>query len=143
MKIPLLILTTLLLNANLDASAGEVRRLACLELYATDGDSITCDGTNMRDMGDGAPDVSGYDTPEIFKPKCEQELALGQIAMARMNQLLANKGVKVIDSGEFDRFDRPLVWVKLADGRSIGSILIKEGLARRWTPDYKPAWCGG
>ena len=118
-----------------------MRRLACLELYATDGDSITCDGTNMRDMGDGAPNVSGYDTPEIRGYKCQQELALGKAAKVRMEKLLATKGVQVIDSGEVDRFDRPLVWVKLPDGRAIGSILINEKLPRRWTPDYKADWC--
>jgi hypothetical protein len=47
----------------------------------------------------------------------------------------------VIDSGAVDRFDRPLVWVKLPDGRAIDSILINEKLARRWTPDYKADWC--
>lgn len=139
----LLALATSLIAFVPAAEAGEVRRLACLELYATDGDSITCDGTNMRDMGDGAPDVSGYDTPETRQGryKCEQELALGKAATARMTELLATKGVYVIDSGEVDRFDRPLVWVKLADGRSIGGILIKEGHARRWTPNYKASWC--
>lgn len=55
---------------------------------ADDGDSITCDGTNMRDMGDGAPDVSGYDTPEIRRYKCEQEFALGRAAKTRMETRL-------------------------------------------------------
>lgn len=63
------------------------------------------------------------------------------MAKKRMAELLTSPGVQVIDSGEFDRFDRPLVWVKLADGRTIGSILIDEKLARRWTPDYKADWC--
>ena len=138
---PLLAVMIVLVSAC--AEAAEVRRLACLELYATDGDSVTCDGTNMRDMGDGAPFVSGYDTPEVRGFKCEQELALGRAATARMKELLATPDVQVIDSGEVDRFDRPLVWVKLADGRAIGSILIREKLARRWVPSYKPNWCGG
>ncbi|MEQ1837882.1 MAG: thermonuclease family protein [Candidatus Nitrotoga sp.] len=139
-----LVLTAAMLPAMHCVEAGEVRRLACLELYATDGDSVTCDGTNMRDMGDGAPNVSGYDTPETRQGryKCDREFALGKAATARMIELRAAKGVYVIDSGEVDRFDRPLVWVKLADGSSIGSILIKEGHARRWTPDYKANWCG-
>jgi len=62
-------------------------------------------------------------------------------AKARTEMLLATEGVRVIDSGEVDRFDRPLVWVKLPDGRTIGSILISEKLARRWTPDYRADWC--
>jgi micrococcal nuclease len=144
MRNVLLVLIAVLLTTT-SAEGGEVRRLACLELYATDGDSITCDGTNMRDMGDGAPFVSGYDAPEIQRRKCDQELILGRAALKRMVELLATSGVHVIDSGEFDNTQshRPLVWVKLADGRPIGRILIEEGLARRWTPDYKADWCDG
>lgn len=123
--------------------AEEARRLACIELYATDGDSITCDGTNMRDMGDGAPFVSGYDTPEIQRSKCDQELELGREAKSRMEELLGTPGIRVFDSGQFDKTQsrRPLVWVKLPNGRTVGNVMIGEGLARRWTPDYKANWC--
>lgn len=125
------------------ALAGEARRLACIELYATDGDSITCDGTNMRDMGDGAPFVSGYDTPEIQRSKCDQELELGRKAKRRMEELLSRPGIQVFDSGQFDKTQskRPLVWVKLPSGRTVGNLMIAEGLARKWTPDYKANWC--
>lgn len=123
--------------------SGEVRRLACIELYATDGDSVTCDGTNMRDMGDGAPFVSGYDTPEIQRSKCDQELQLGRAAKKRMDELLETPGIQVVDSGQFDKTSsrRPLVWVKLPNGRTVGNIMIAEGLAKRWSPGYKANWC--
>jgi endonuclease YncB( thermonuclease family) len=123
--------------------AGEARRLACIELYATDGDSITCDGTNMRDMGDGAPFVSGYDTPEIQRRKCDQELELGRKAKRRMEELLSTPGIQVFDSDQFDKTQsrRPLVWVKLPSGRTVGNVLISEGLARKWTHDYRADWC--
>lgn len=67
--------------------------LICAVLLAVDGDTIKCDGVNMRDMGDGQPFVSGYDTPEIFRPKCQQELELGRAAKARMQELLETPGV--------------------------------------------------
>jgi len=66
-----------------------------LSLLAVDGDTVKCDGVNMRDMGDGAPFVSGYDTPEIWSAKCDQELELAHVAKARMEELLATPGVKV------------------------------------------------
>ncbi len=118
--------------------------LTCLSLVAVDGDTIKCDGVNMRDMGDGAPFVSGYDTPEIWSAKCPQELELGRAAKARMDELLSIDGVQVFDSGEVDdtRTRRPLVWVKLPDGRTAGAALISEGLARVWSPDYEADWCG-
>lgn len=116
--------------------------LLCATLLAVDGDTIKCNGINMRDMGDGQPFVSGYDTPEITKPKCAAEKALGKRAKARMNELLKSPGVKVYNSGEDDgRYQRPLVWVRLASGQSIGSVLIAEGLAREWSPGYRGDWC--
>lgn len=117
--------------------------LTCAKLSAVDGDTIKCDGVLMRDMGDGAPFVSGYDTPEITKRKCKAELELGRAAKARMSELLKTKGLRIVDSGRVDatRTKRPLIWILLPDGRSIGSVLMNEGLARRWTPDYEADWC--
>jgi endonuclease YncB( thermonuclease family) len=115
--------------------------LMCTTLVAIDGDSIKCDGVNMRDMGEGKPFVSGYDTPEIFRPQCLNELELGRAAKARMSELLARPGVKVFDSGKRDQYNRPLVSVVLANGKAVGSILIEEKLARVWTKSYKADWC--
>jgi endonuclease YncB( thermonuclease family) len=115
--------------------------LICASLLAVDGDSVRCDGVNMRDMGSGKPFVSGYDTPEITRPKCQQELELGRAAKARMQELLSLPGVKVFDSGQRDRYKRPLVWVILPDGNSAGSVLMSEGLARKWFKGYRANWC--
>lgn len=113
--------------------------LICASLLAVDGDTIKCDGVNMRDMGDGAPFVSGYDAPETRGADCQEELELGRAATARMKELLPR--AQVYDSGERDRYKRPLVWVRLPDGRSVGSVLISEGLARAWRPKYQADWC--
>lgn len=124
------------------ALAHEGIELTCQKLTAVDGDTIKCDGVNMRDLGEGEPFKSGYDTPEIRKAKCPAEKVLGMTARKRMGQLINTPGVKVYDSGEKDnRYKRPLVWVILPDGRSAGSVLISEGLAKVWTPDYRPEWC--
>lgn len=61
-----------------------------------------------------------------------------------MMELLATSGVRIIDSGQRDntRDHRPLVWVILDDGRSVGSVLIAEGLAVEvFPPDYAGDWC--
>ena len=113
--------------------------LLCATLVAVDGDTIKCDGVNMRDMGDGKPFISGYDTPETRNAGCEEELELGRAATAAMNEMLP--GASVYDSGKRDRYGRPLVSVRLQDGRSVGSMLIGEGLARPWSPKYRPNWC--
>lgn len=115
--------------------------LVCASLAAVDGDTIKCDGQNLRDMGDGAPFVSGYDTPETRNAKCQQELELGRAATARMRQLLETPGLRIFDSGERDRWKRPLVWAVLPDGRTLGSVMISEGHAVEWSPQTDFDWC--
>lgn len=115
--------------------------LACAMLLAVDGDTIKCDGINMRDMGPGQPFKSGYDTPELGKAKCPEERAAGRKAKDRMQQLLDQPGVQVIDSGKRDSYGRPLVWVRLASGETAGEVLLREGYAVRWSPSYEPHWC--
>lgn len=118
--------------------------LLCASLMAVDGDTIRCNGERMRDIGDGRPFVSGFDAPELSKPRCAQELAWAKAAKRRYAQLLRTPGVTVHDSGERDgtRTHRRLVVVRLPDGRSLGSILIQEGLAGEWRPGRRIDWCG-
>jgi endonuclease YncB( thermonuclease family) len=116
--------------------------LTCLALTAVDGDTVKCDGQNLRPMGDGAPYVSGFDTPEVGQyAHCPRENHLGILAMARMSELLQTPGLTVEDSGQVDRYGRPLVVLRLPDGSTIGQTLIEEGFAVVWTPDYRPSWC--
>ncbi len=72
--------------------------IRCAKLTAVDGDTIKCDGVNMRDMGDGEPFQSGYDAPETRRAKCAAEKALGHTAHKRMTQLIRTPGVEVYDS---------------------------------------------
>lgn len=124
------------------ASFAREKIVTCNKLVAVDGDTIRCDGLRMRDMGDGEPFKSGYDTPEIRNSKCDAEKALGRKAKKRMAELLTTRGLTITDSGEVEsRHNRPLVWIKLPSGKTVGAVLIEEGLARRWTPEYEPDWC--
>lgn len=121
---------------------GVLTILVCASLTAVDGDTVKCDGVNLRPMGDGAPYESGFDTPEIRQwADCQYERDLGNRAKARMAELLKSPGLVVEDSGEFDNFQRPLVWLRLPDGGTVGEILVSEGHAVRWTPGYKDGWC--
>ena len=116
--------------------------LVCAALTAVDGDTVKCDGQNFRDVGDGAPFVSGYDTPEIgSNAECELEHTLGQEAKRRMAELLKTPGLTIEASGQIDRFDRPLVTLRLPDGRTIGGVMLVEGLAVEWRPGRGFDWC--
>lgn len=85
--------------------------------------------------------VADIDTPETHEPKCDSELALGERATRRFLELL-NAGpidVRPIGDRDEDRYGRKLR-VVVRDGRSIGDILVSEGLARTWTGRREP-WC--
>jgi endonuclease YncB( thermonuclease family) len=50
-------------------------------------------------------------------------------------------GLRVEDSGEIDRHKRPLVRLRLPNGSIADQMLVTEGYAVIWTPDYEPRWC--
>ena len=125
------------------ASAAFGSPISCRSLAAVDGDTIKCDGVNMRLLGDGEPFVSGVDAPEAFRRKCAKELELGRKAKARLSSLLRTPGIRIEDSGQRDKTSsrRPLVRVVMPDGRTAGQILIDGGYAVKWIPGRKMDWC--
>ena len=117
--------------------------LTCTSLVATDGDTIKCDGVRMRLLANGEPFVSGLDTPEIGKAKCDKEKAMGIKAKKRLAEILLQPGIRVEDSGEVDatRTHRPLVRLRLPNGDIAEQALLDEGYAVVWTPRYVANWC--
>lgn len=117
--------------------------ISCASLIVIDGDTIKCDGQNMRLLGGGVPFKSGVDAPEVGKrAKCEfEDLALK--SKARLKELLLDGVPRIEDSGVRDRTQsrRPLVNIYLPDGREVGQVLMSEGLARLWRPKHRVDWC--
>ena len=104
-------------------------RQACV----VDGDTIWLDGQKIR--------IADIDTPEVSEPRCSSELALGNRATARMLELI-NGGpfeLRGWPGRDTDRYGRKLR-VLVRDGRSLGDILVSEGLARTWSGRREP-WC--
>lgn len=112
--------------------------LACAALWVVDGDTLKCDGQNLRLLGPGAPNRDGFDAPETWRPDCARERKLGQRATRRVKELVRD-GVTIRNSGVKDRWGRPLVWAETRDGRTVGEVLLDEGLAQRWPGN--PGWC--
>lgn len=116
----------------------------CVLLVVIDGDTVKCDGQNMRLLGGGVPFKSGVDAPELgSRAKCELERDLALKAKARLKELLLAGVPRIEDSGARDRTRsrRPLVNIYLPDGREAGQVLISEGLAREWRPKQRIFWC--
>jgi len=97
-----------------------------------DGDTLWLAGQRIR--------VADIDAPETHVPRCAAEQQLGNQATRRLQQLLNGGAVSLqaIDRDE-DRYGRKLR-VVLVDGRSVGEMLVGEGLARPYQGGRRP-WC--
>jgi endonuclease YncB( thermonuclease family) len=97
-----------------------------------DGDTLWLAGEKIR--------VADIDAPETHPPRCTYEAELGNRATRRLRELLNGGAVSVqpIDRDE-DRYGRKLRIV-LVNGRSVGDMLVDEGLARPYGGGRRP-WC--
>lgn len=118
--------------------------LICASLTAVDGDTVKCDGQNLRLLGEGVPFVSGIDTPEIGShAKCMKERKLALLAKDRLKEILTEGGLTIEFYGVRDKTParRPLVNIYRNDGSEVGQTLVKEGFARTWRPKHRNDWC--
>ena len=81
---------------------------------------------------------SGFDAPEMGKPKCSGPAPLAKASRARLLELLNGGPVKIARHGH-DKYRRTLATVAVS-GREIGAVRMSEGLARRYVPGQVP-WC--
>lgn len=98
-----------------------------------DGDTFWISGQKVR--------IADINTPEISSPACRRERELGEQAKRRLHQLMNAGPVELRRSGrDRDQYGRLLRTVH-RDGRSLGEVLVAEGLAHRWN-GRKESWCG-
>jgi len=99
-----------------------------------DGDTIRYNGMTIR--------LEDIDAPETYEPRCPSELALGERATNRLIELINAGAFEVVYRGghDEDRYGRKLRVIE-RDGRSLGDVLVAEGLARRWD-GARRSWCG-
>lgn len=106
----------------------EERRVNCV----VDGDTIWHRGIKIR--------LADIDTPEVFSPQCASEAALGRQATERLLALVNAGPFEVVSiDRDADRYGRKLR-ILARGGRSLGDILVAEGLARRWD-GARRSWC--
>jgi micrococcal nuclease len=98
-----------------------------------DGDTIHYNGTRIC--------VADIDAPETHNAQCASELALGERATERLLELLNDGPFFFVRQGarDLDVYGRELRVIE-RDGRSLGGILVSEGLARLWDGARHP-WC--
>jgi len=123
--------------------ANEERRIHVRFDYCGNGSSPNCvfDGDTIR-YGGFKIRLADIDAPELFSPKCASELKRARQATQRLNALLNQGPVQIlaIGSRDEDSYGRKLRVIE-RNGRSLGGILVAEGLARPWD-GARRSWCG-
>ncbi len=102
-------------------------------VHVIDGDTFDHGGTRIR--------IADIDTPEV-NGRCPYETQLAARATQRLRTLLAAGPFELHPLGngrDVDRYGRRLRIVTRG-GRSLGDVLVAEGLARTWTGRREP-WC--
>ncbi len=110
---------------------------ACTVTSVVDGDTvrIVCPGRGLQSAR-----LLGFDTPEVYSPKCFSEWWAGTKATWALRKHLwfADK-VTIVLSGT-DRYDRRLATL-FVDGKNISSTMIAAGHARRYNGGKREGWC--
>lgn len=108
--------------------------IAAGPVRVVDGDTFVYAGSRIR--------IADIDTPEVHG-RCPEERALAARATRRLRVLLAQGPFELhrLPNGrDHDRYGRQLRIVTRG-GRSLGDVMVAEGLARTWTGRREP-WCG-
>ena len=109
----------------------------CKVVRVVDGDTVrvACSGRDLLSAR-----LLGFDTPEVYSPKCPSEWWAGTKASWALSRHLwfANK-TKIVLSGT-DRYGRRLATLFI-DGRNIASTMIAEGYARPYAGGRRKGWC--
>ncbi|WP_455272025.1 hypothetical protein [Rhizobium herbae] len=79
-------------------------------------------------------EISGIQAPKIKQAKCDNERKLGSLAKKRLWEILNAGDVQLAGVSGQD------AQVMVGQGRSVGDMLVSEGLARR-TSAGKQGWC--
>ena len=105
--------------------------------YCYDGDTcyVTVDGKNNKIR------LLELDTPEISKPKCDEELELGLKARDYINNLIENaSSIEFKTEYKEDYFGRILSYL-IIDGEDVSSLLVKNNLGKVYEKGVKIDWC--
>ena len=105
--------------------------------YCYDGDTcyVTVDGKNNKIR------LLELDTPEISKPKCDEELELGLKARDYLNDLIENaSNIEFMTEYKEDYFGRVLSYL-IIDGEDVAAKIVSNNLGVVYERNSKKDWC--
>ena len=131
------LLSILIFLSMMSIAQAEITLRQYNDRYCYDGDTcyVTVDGANTKIR------LLELDTPEISKPKCEQELEWGLRARDFINNRIENaQAIEFKTNFELDWFGRTLSYL-IIDGEDISAELVRNNLGVVYKKGFKVDWC--
>ena len=131
------LLSILIFLSMMSIAQAEITLRQYNDRYCYDGDTcyVTVDGANTKIR------LLELDTPEISKPKCEQELEWGLRARDFINNRIENaQTIEFKTIYELDWFGRTLSYL-IIDGEDISAELVRNNLGVVYKKGFKVDWC--
>lgn len=136
-----------LLAAGLAVGMLDLAGYARTQLYGTADCRVTrvVDGDTVRlycpGEGFASARLIGYDTPEIYSPRCAGELWAGVVAAwALQGRIWSAERVGIAVRGS-DKYGRKLAVLTL-DGHDVAAVMIEAGHGRAYDGGQRAGWCG-
>lgn len=108
-----------------------------------DGDTIQVDAS-----ADMPPELAsirvrlrGADTPETWRPKCDNERKAGTAATVFVKRRIAEAERIVVRDPEWGKFGGRVLANLILDGRTLSDLLIKAEHGRPYSGDKRTGWC--
>lgn len=110
----------------------------CRIARVVDGDTVTL---WCARRGQVKTRLLGYDSPEMFSPRCLSEFARAQQATWFLRWTLLTGGQARLTIQDHDRYGRALASLSVG-GQNVAQTMIGRGLGRAYQGGPRAGWCG-
>lgn len=110
----------------------------CRILRVVDGDTVNL---WCARRGQVKARLLGYDSPELFSPRCLSEFVRAEQAVWFLRWTLVTTGPVRLALHDRDRYGRALVGLSVG-GRDVAAVMIARGLGRAYDGGPRQGWCG-
>lgn len=109
----------------------------CRIIRVIDGDTVSmiCPEDGMVSAR-----LLGFDTPEMYSPRCVGEFVAAQKAAWALRTLIQKADRMVLTHDGTDQYGRALVRLEL-DGVDVARAMIRAGHARQYGGGLRGSWC--
>lgn len=119
------------------ATMGRTSENGCRIAKVIDGDTVLfwCSGRGLQKTR-----LKGFDTPEVFSPKCLSEWQAGIAATWYLRRILLSANKLAVGFAGTDRYGRALATIA-TDAGPISGQMIAAGYGRPYSGGERQGWC--